>query len=193
MTALVSVITPTHQRPSLLLRAIESVGSQTHRPIEQIVVADGPDPDVRELDGYGGYVRVVELGRNWHSISGGWGAEARMVGTLVARGEFIAYLDDDNVLFPEHITSLVALLEETGVDFVHSQMRTVRGKVVGSPEVGVGLIDTGMVLHRVECLRFGHWRPVGYESDGHLYTDWVSKGAAHAFHEVVTYLYGTDQ
>ena len=42
---LVSVIIPTLNRPKLLLRAINSVLSQTHQEIEVIVVVDEPDQD----------------------------------------------------------------------------------------------------------------------------------------------------
>jgi glycosyltransferase involved in cell wall biosynthesis len=187
---LVSVITPTHRRHQQLLRAIRSVDTQTYDgTIEQLVIADGPDPDVRELDGYGGFVRVIELGRNWHGISNGWGAEARMAGTLLARGDLIAYLDDDNVLDDEHVGNLALLLQLRGVDFVHSQMRMPDGRVIGSETVAVDAIDTGMVLHRAECLRFGHWRPAGYASDGHLYSSWVAGGATHAHWPSPTYSY----
>lgn len=185
---LVTVITPTHQRHRLLDRAIESVERQTHRPIEHLIVADGPDPEVARLDGTG-LVRVVELGRNWHSISQGWGAEARMAGTLLARGSLIAYLDDDNVLEPEHVGNLALFLEMRGVDFVHSQMWMPNGEVLGSEEVAVNAIDTGMVLHRAECLRFGHWQPAGYASDGELYSRWVERGASHAHWPAPTYRY----
>jgi GT2 family glycosyltransferase len=40
---LVSVITPTWQRHELLLEAIENVRQQTYRPIEHVIVSDGPD------------------------------------------------------------------------------------------------------------------------------------------------------
>ena len=43
--ALVSVVIPTLNRPKLLLRAINSVLSQTHQEIEVIVVVDKPDQD----------------------------------------------------------------------------------------------------------------------------------------------------
>ena len=42
---LVSVIIPTHNRPKLLLRAINSVLNQTHQEIEVIVVVDRPEED----------------------------------------------------------------------------------------------------------------------------------------------------
>ena len=197
MSGLVSVITPTHERHDLLLRAIRSVDAQEYRPIEHIVVSDGPDAAVRQLDGYGGFVRVIELGRNWHSISGGWGAEARMAGTLLARGDFIAYLDDDNALLPHHVSELVALIERDGVDFAHGQMIRARdGSQFGNGQIRVGSVDCGMVLHRAECLRFGHWRPNredGYVSDGALYESWVENGATHSYLPRPTFIYGAEE
>ena len=89
---LVSVVIPTLNRPKLLLRAINSVLRQTHRDIEVIVVIDGPDSNTVSA------VRTVNDPRlqvivNPQSLTA---AGARNAGADHARGEWIAFLDDDD-------------------------------------------------------------------------------------------------
>jgi glycosyltransferase involved in cell wall biosynthesis len=89
---LVSVIIPTHNRASLVVRAIQSVLSQTHQHLEVIVVDD------RSTDGTGGVlerisdprVRVIAPERRLGV------ADARNFGIRVSSGRYIAFLDDDD-------------------------------------------------------------------------------------------------
>ena len=107
-TPMVSVIVPTLDRPDTLRQAIESILQQTYRDFEIIVVNDG-GRDVAALvqsldtDGRISYVRHP-VNRNL--------AAARNSGIGVARGKYIAYLDDDDRFYPEHLETLVAFLEQ---------------------------------------------------------------------------------
>jgi glycosyltransferase involved in cell wall biosynthesis len=89
---LVSVILPTHNRASVLSRAIRSVLAQTYRNLELIVVDDAstdntPDVIKRFLDSRLRYVRLPQNRRV---------AAARNVGIREAAGEVLAFLDDDD-------------------------------------------------------------------------------------------------
>jgi hypothetical protein len=95
---------PVHGRFELAARAIRSVESQTHRPLELIVVDDASTPafippEALDLD-----LRLVRLEDNR-----GPGA-AREAGRRLARGECLAYLDSDDYWAPTHLSSLVAAL-----------------------------------------------------------------------------------
>jgi glycosyltransferase involved in cell wall biosynthesis len=94
---LVSTIIPVHNRPALLREAVASVLAQAYRPIEVIIVDDG------STDETGGEAEALAEGhcevRVIHRQNGGPGA-ARETGRLVARGEFIQYLDSDDLLLP---------------------------------------------------------------------------------------------
>jgi glycosyltransferase involved in cell wall biosynthesis len=96
---LVSVIIPTLHRPTLLLRALESVFRQTWPGLEAIVVVDGPDPDTVAVLGTidDPRLRVVQ---NPRSLTA---AGARNVGIDLARGDWIAFLDDDDEWMPEKL------------------------------------------------------------------------------------------
>lgn len=104
---LVSVIIPTFNRANLLNEAIESVNNQTYRPIECIVVDDGSTGDTRNI--------VNELIKR-NSVSfmikyiyqpNSGSQVARNTGTAAASGEFIQYLDSDDLLYPHKIKNQV--------------------------------------------------------------------------------------
>jgi glycosyltransferase involved in cell wall biosynthesis len=95
----VSVVIPTFRRPELLADALYSVEQQSLAPIETIVV-DENDPGSREMEETrhvcraAGLVRSrVQLVRN-EGARGGSGA--RNYGVSIARGDLIAFLDDDD-------------------------------------------------------------------------------------------------
>lgn len=105
---LVTVIVRTKNRPALLAEALQSVAAQTYPNIEIVVVNDGGE-DVSEIirpfDTSG--VAIVPL-RFSESVGRSKAANA---GLEKAAGEYIAFLDDDDWLEPEHIRQLLALLE----------------------------------------------------------------------------------
>jgi glycosyltransferase involved in cell wall biosynthesis len=94
---LVSTIIPIHNRPALLREAVTSVLAQTYRPVEIIIVDDGStDETGREAETLAGAHSEV---RAIHRQNGGPGA-ARETGRLAATGEYIQYLDSDDLLLP---------------------------------------------------------------------------------------------
>ena len=103
-SASVSVIIPTLHRPALLTRALASVFRQTWRDLEVIVVVDGPDPDTIAM------LQTIDDPRlsvivNARSLTA---AGARNVGLDHAKGEWIAFLDDDDEWSPEKLAKQVA-------------------------------------------------------------------------------------
>ena len=111
---LVSVVIPTFDRPALVPEAIASALAQTHREIEVIVVVNGATPEVTEKVkrcGAQPRVRVVEMERA--NL-----AAARNYGMSLARGEWIAFLDDDDVWLPEKIELQLAAAVATGADLI---------------------------------------------------------------------------
>ena len=86
----VSVVIPCYNQARYLADAIRSVGEQTHQPIEYIVVDDGSTDRTSEVAaGLGAHViRQVNAGVS----------AARNAGLSAARGEFVVFLDADDVL-----------------------------------------------------------------------------------------------
>ncbi|MEO5833994.1 MAG: glycosyltransferase family A protein [Nakamurella sp.] len=109
---LVSVVLPTHDRAHLINRAVSSVLGQSYPNWELLIVDDGSVDTTRaELAGIGDpRVRVT------HTANGGVCA-ARNVGLELARGDIITYLDDDNLMHPEWLRSVVWRFDsEPGAD-----------------------------------------------------------------------------
>lgn len=103
---LVSVILPTHNRSALLARAINSVCAQVYPNWEIIVANDGSTDDtaavMEQFRDKLGDDRLRAL-----KISHGGVCAARNAALARARGEFIAYLDDDNVMHPLWLKAVV--------------------------------------------------------------------------------------
>jgi glycosyltransferase involved in cell wall biosynthesis len=107
---LVSTIIPVHNRATLLREAVNSVLVQSYRPIEIVVVDDGstdatPQVAVDLQSDYPEEIRVIG------TANGGPGA-AREVGRRLARGEFIQYLDSDDLLSPDKFERQVSGLRQ---------------------------------------------------------------------------------
>jgi glycosyltransferase involved in cell wall biosynthesis len=109
----VSVIIPTRNRSSLVLRSIQSAFAQTLAQIEIIVVVDGSDdltiqrlgeiPDSR--------LKVVQ-----HSESRG-AAAARNSGVLAATADWIAFLDDDDEWLPQKLELQLEIAKQSTYPF----------------------------------------------------------------------------
>lgn len=90
-----SVIIPTKGRPGLVRAAAESVAAQTSPAYETIIVLDGDDPDTSaRLQGLDARVIVQ---------SPGGVARARNLGARSAHGDWLAFLDDDDLWHPRHL------------------------------------------------------------------------------------------
>ena len=105
-----TIITPTHNRPALLLRAVESVTNQSHTDWEMIVVNDNPG------DGAAGVIREINDARitflENESNSGVNISRNRGLDTVSSDSNYVIFLDDDDYLAPEALASLVTLINE---------------------------------------------------------------------------------
>ncbi len=105
---LVSLIVRTKDRPKLLRDALRSVNTQTYRPLQVVVVNDGGAPLDRES--LGGLLREVDL--QFLELAENRGrARAGNAGLEACQGRYVGFLDDDDVLLPEHVALLTACLE----------------------------------------------------------------------------------
>ena len=103
----VSIIIPTYNRADMLVQAIQSVFSQTYQDFEIIVSDDGSIDHTRDvLQSFGEKVIYLE---NPHC---GLPSKVRNAAIDVARGEFIAFLDSDDLWMPDKLAKQIALLDE---------------------------------------------------------------------------------
>jgi glycosyltransferase involved in cell wall biosynthesis len=104
----VSVIMPSYNTAHLIAGSLDSVLQQTFSDFEIIVVNDG-SPDTEELERVlAPYMsRIVYIKQENKRASG-----ARNTAIGKARGEFLAFLDSDDIWLPDHLTSQMQLFEE---------------------------------------------------------------------------------
>jgi glycosyltransferase involved in cell wall biosynthesis len=107
----VSVVIPTFNRAALCVLAVDSVLRQTFADIEIIVVDDGSTDDtVAQLARFGKLDRTQDGIRYVRQPNRGMNP-ARNVGLALARGEYVALLDSDDLWEPWKIELQVALLD----------------------------------------------------------------------------------
>lgn len=115
----VAVVIPTHDRPELVRRAVQSVLDQEYPGgIDVLVVFDRADPDMAlERDVPGRSVRVLKNDRT-AGLAG-----SRNTGILAASSPLIAFCDDDDVWLPGKLqTQVAALRAAPGAEFVTTAM-----------------------------------------------------------------------
>lgn len=124
-----SIITATHNRPKHLALCLAQVRMQSlgSLRVEQIVVADGPDPQARFLAEEAG-ARYVELPNHL----GRWGSAAKDAGLDAARGAYVCFWDDDNHYEPHAAATLYAAAcgVDIGIVRIRALKRTGVGRVI---------------------------------------------------------------
>jgi glycosyltransferase involved in cell wall biosynthesis len=127
----VSVVIPTYNRAHWLRYAICSALQQSHRPLEILVVDDGSTDDTGELcAGFGPSVRYIPQ-------ENGGCAVARNRGLREARGEYVAFLDSDDVWEPNKLEIHLAVhnaLPEVGWSTSDCQVVDVEGRPLPPPQ-----------------------------------------------------------
>jgi glycosyltransferase involved in cell wall biosynthesis len=108
---LVSVVIPTHNRPHFLAQAIDSVRAQTFTDYEIIVVSNGERADPASRSIAAGCCSYFQLAEDNPS-------RARNVGVEHAQGEWIAFLDDDDLWLPHKLERQLAAARLTNADMV---------------------------------------------------------------------------
>ena len=104
---LVSVLIPAYRAAPWIAKTIESALAQTHRPIEVIVVDDGSPDETGEV------ARTVAVGQpgivHVYAQSNSGASSARNHALRLSRGEYVQYLDADDLLHPQKIARQLAL------------------------------------------------------------------------------------
>jgi glycosyltransferase involved in cell wall biosynthesis len=107
-TPLISVVIPTYNRAHLVCEAIDSVLRQTYRAVELIVVDDGSTDDTAGvLKRYETRIRTVRQNNAGPSV-------ARNHGAALASGEFVAFLDSDDLWLDHKLERQVSVVERAG-------------------------------------------------------------------------------
>lgn len=129
----VSAVIPTFNRTTYLKEAVVSVINQSRPVLEIIVVDDGSSEDIAQaLSDIDGPIRIVR-----HTENKGHSA-ARNTGIKVARGDYIAFLDSDDLWLKKKLEVQIARFEDSddvglvggGYEYIKST-----GEVAGTPQL----------------------------------------------------------
>lgn len=138
---MISIVTPMYNASAYIVETIRSVQAQTYTDWEWLMVDDGSTDDTRvlaqrEADADPeGRIRILSMERN----SGP--ALCRCAGVDASRGEYLAFLDADDLWLPEKLERELAFLQGEGAAFVcHAyefgdEQARGTGKVVHPPAV----------------------------------------------------------
>jgi glycosyltransferase involved in cell wall biosynthesis len=110
----VSVIIPTYNRARFIKDAIESVLDQTYKNFEIIVIDDGSTDNTLEI--LTQYARKIKVLKQDHRGV----AAARNKGISVAKGEYLAFLDSDDIWYPLKLEKQLKVMEQTKAGLVHT-------------------------------------------------------------------------
>lgn len=126
---MVSVVLPTYDRAAFLREAVETVLNQTYSNIELIIVDDGSTEDQEKfLRGWTHSYRLIRQNKN------GGVSSARNRGIMEAKGDYIAFLDSDDLWDKRKIRKQVEQMESLPDIFIgHTDEIWIRGGIRVNP------------------------------------------------------------
>jgi glycosyltransferase involved in cell wall biosynthesis len=152
MTQLVSVIIPSYNSARYLEEAVASVFSQTYPTLECIVVDDGSTDNTQEV--------LRQLASRYPCLkaatkTNGGPSSARNLGLRLCSGDFVSFLDADDVLLPEKIERQCKYLNDhADVDFVYGDYLIVTERL---QPVARFSAEMPRKLHPLDALCYRNW------------------------------------
>ncbi len=127
MSGLVSIITPTYNSEKFITETIQSVQNQTYQNWEMLIVDDcSSDKTVDIVQQFmedDHRIHLIRLNKN----SGA--SKARNEAIKEVKGDFMTFLDADDIWFPDFIENSIATIQKKGIPFVFSSYRRSNEKL----------------------------------------------------------------
>lgn len=178
---LFTVVIPTYNRADFIVETINSVLAQTDTDFEIVVVDDGSTDDTQETVARSfGHLDKVRYVRQANAERGA----ARNRGIREARGQYVIFLDSDDLMRPNHLSALREIIEERpGVNYLATKYEFIRDGQVSSAglegiregEYGTDFFLRGDPLGSVFCVRKENPELKLFEEDRRYATseDWM--------------------
>lgn len=144
---LVSVITPVYNAERFLENTLQSVIDQTYKNIEIVLVDDcSKDKSAKIIERF--MSEGIQISYHLQDLNRGAGA-ARNKALELARGQYVAFLDSDDVWLPQKIEQQIALMKEkqTGFSYAAIEMIDENGKQIKSKRNIKETCDYKYLLH----------------------------------------------
>jgi len=175
---MISVVLTTFRRPDKLKKAIESVLNQSYEDFELIIVDDNSKDGTEELVSRFNDKRIVYIKRTKNF---GCDTKPKNEGILASKGDYIAFLDDDNTFRPDHLALLLkAIKEDDKFGVVYGDRWLIDDTQRIPPQIGIAsnfnpdllmkrnYIDTSDVLIKRDVL----FAVGGFDEKYKKYIDW---------------------
>lgn len=138
-----SVIITSYNRAGLLLRALDSLISQTEKDWEAIVIDDGSTDDTgSRISSY--LQSAKKISYVWQQSKGATGAKNS--GSLLAKGKYLTFLDSDDEYYPCHLQSRKEILEANEeIEFLYGGIKIIGNQFVPNR------FDYKQMIHLSDC------------------------------------------
>ena len=175
---MISIILSTHDRSKRLKKAIQSVLNQSFTDFELIIVDDNSKDDTKTtVEAFSDpRIRYIKRSRNF-----GCDTKPKNEGILASKGEYIAFLDDDNEFRPDHLSILYkVLIDNSKLDVAYGDRWLIDETNRIPNQIGISMdfntniliqrnfIDTSDVLIRRQAL----FDVGGFDEAYKKYIDW---------------------
>jgi hypothetical protein len=195
--SLVSIATPTFpgRETELTERCMPSVAGLDWLEVEQVIVSDR-NPDIEAMVAKAaerlarpGYrVRVAQINESWRNpaAEASIGALPWRVASLMALGDWVGFLGDDDELLPDHARRHIAAMEAEGSDFsvsvVEFRAHGQHNCFIGDASFAHSHLDATGVMCRASALAVANWEPNGeVAADWRIVRDWQAAGLRGSF------------
>lgn len=132
MTPVFSIIVPTYNRADLILKTIDSILKQTFSDFEIIVVDDGGTDETESV-----LESINDTRLNYFKIKNGERGAARNFGILQSKGQYITFIDSDDLLYPNAFENAIDNLRQLAFPECFAQAYELRealsGKLLQAP------------------------------------------------------------
>ena len=176
-----TIIIPTHDRPHLLHRTLQSVVRQTFTDYTVVIVSDSatympPFQDLKDIPGRYSYLL--------HNAGNG-PSSSRNMGIDLAQSPYVMFLDDDDTLEPDHLMNLSKGLTQSGSEIAFCSFKVLEEERTETPPKFLSIKEVDIsgvtrkdvfILNRIpnSCLVYPLDVVKKYRFDGSiiLYEDW---------------------
>ena len=188
----VSVIIPTYKRSEKLSVAINSVLNQTYKNIEIIVVDDNGNTSFRE-EAYktlASYIESDQIKYIKHKSNQG-GCAARNTGAFAAKGDYIAFLDDDDFYEPTKIEEQIKFSKKNihldacmcsmfrideNNEQIQSRENTARGVTLKEAILDGNLFTSMLLIKKEAFIKLGGFSEIPRFQDKYFHYKFLSAG-----------------
>lgn len=178
MSVTISIIIPTYNRLYRLGELIEALSIQTFKDFEVIIVNDCGEHVDRIKNLYSSLkIKIINMAENRYHV------HARNEGVLNATGDYIMLIDDDDLIVPNHLETMLGYID--GYDLVYSDVEIVKYKMRGKVRVPIERSLFAYNLNLKAMRRFSTFVPSGclyrrsmhqdiglFDPEVHNYWDW---------------------